>query len=203
MIDIQDTSTAYESSTPKDIDNSELEPIKSLPEELEDSTLTSADSILKASNADELQQCIDMFNVNIAKKNALRVMKLDQLQDMVENEVIKRFTNRSDDMSNVEVIQYYKAVQDSVKNAQNTLNNKDNTTFIQINQNTENNVNITTGTDRESNERVMNAVKSILNQIRNNPPQEVTKEDEIIEAEVVENSESTEASVEDTKEGTN
>lgn len=153
---------------------------KSLPEKLKEDTKTSAEGILKATNSDDLQKFVDIFNANIAKKNALRVMKLDELQDKVEEEVAKRFTKRSDDMSNTEVIQYYKAIQDSIKTSREVVNNKDTSATIQITTNQNITIPDKEVLNRDSKERVIDAVKNILNQIKNN-----TETQEVIDAEIV------------------
>jgi len=117
--------------------------------------------ILNENNQTELQNAIDLFNLNIKKKQILRTSTISNLQDKALEQMAKRLEKKSGEFSNKDLLDYYKVLHDSENSAINK-NLETTAPMLQINQQ---NVNIdsNTGLGRESRERVADVVKSILN----------------------------------------
>lgn len=141
-------------------------------EDLENALITSDD-------LDELNSVIDLINLNFKKKEILRAGKLNQLQDQITDQMTARITKHAGEFSNKDLLDYFKVIQETTSKQDVSLKSI-NTPAIQINQ--QNNINIESGTvdtlNRESREKVADAIKSILNKYSN---------DNIIEAQLEEN----------------
>ena len=124
-----------------------------------------AQKILDEDNIDNLKSLTALFNLNQAKKNVIRVLKLSGLHDNVTNNIIERFEKHPGEFSNDELIKYLSVIESSIEKAQKSLGMVETAPTIQFNQ--QNNVNIVVGDDgveldRESRQRVMDAINQIL-----------------------------------------
>lgn len=122
--------------------------------------------IIEASDAQQTQDLVQLFNNNQNKKTLVRIDKLSGLQDNLVDQFVKRIAERPDAISNKELMDGLKVVQDIIERGQRQVCNPDAPqTLIQINQQ-DNSVNI--GNDsgsalnRESRERVKNAIMGLL-----------------------------------------
>lgn len=148
------------------------------------------DKFLTETDPKELQKIVDMFNLNIKKKNILRAERISEIQDNILNQISDRVVKRPDEFSNTDLLNYFKAMQDSL------LKNPVETELpeIHITQNNQVNINTESGMqtpvlNRMSRERVALAVKNILaqtqkqlNSVPNNniidvEPEEINSED--------------------------
>lgn len=136
---------------------------------LEQSATKLVNDIIKTDNVDELKNLTKLFDINQAKKNALRVIKLNNLLDKVNDQAIERFEKRPYEISNKELLDYMQVVQDQIERSQQTLDKIDQSPAIQINQqNNSINVNVGDGAiDRDSKERVIDAVTALLKAVKN------------------------------------
>ena len=118
--------------------------------------------LVDETDIDELKNIINLFNLNIKKKDILRTSKLSDLQDKVTEQIGQRLEYNAGAFSNKDLIEYFKVIQDTINKADNSLNTVD-TPAIQLNQN-QLNVHITEEDelDKDSRDRVADAVKSIL-----------------------------------------
>ena len=124
--------------------------------------------IIEADNKDELKHQFDLFNMNQSKKNALRVIKLNGLLGKIEDQAIERFEKRPDQISNKELLDYMQVVSTQIEKSQNYISNIQDKPMITVNnQKNELNVSIGPELDRDSKSNVINAVTSLLNQLRN------------------------------------
>lgn len=139
------------------------------------------DAIIEAPTKEDLQRQFELFNNNQVKKNALRIIKLNNLLSKVEDQAIERFENRPDQVSNKELLDYISVVSNQIERAQN-FNRETLTTDIGNikinNQKNEININVAPTLDREGKEHVMDAISALLKQLNHN-------KDDIIEAEEV------------------
>ena len=123
----------------------------------------------KETNLDEIKNLTKLFNINLVKKNMIRVSKESELLDLIIEQASSRFKKRPDEISNKDLLDYLNAIQTSVEKSNKVINSIDETPMIQITQNT-NKVDINMNSpelDRESREKVLNVVKYILNQSEN------------------------------------
>lgn len=123
--------------------------------------------IIDAPSRQELQKQFDLFNINQSKKNALRVVKLSNLLDKVEDQAIDRFERRPDQVSNKELLEYMNVVSNQIERAQKSVDSLKDAPAIHItNQRNELNINVGPELDRDSKERVMDVISVLLKQVQ-------------------------------------
>lgn len=129
---------------------------------LDEKTTQIAQSIIEEENVDKIKDLTHLFNLNQAKKNVLRVMKLNGLLDTVSDKIIERFEKYPDNFSSADLLNYLQVTQNAIDKANKNLSLVEDTPVIQVNHNNQLNVNIIDSYDRESKERVMEFLKSVL-----------------------------------------
>ena len=133
--------------------------INTLP--LEQSTRDIQDKIINESDPDELKKLINQFNLNLAKKNILRIDKLDELKDLITAQMGERIKTRPGEFSNRDLIDYLSSLENSIEKANKTIKGVDEMPAIQFNQ-----VNVTNnGVDslsKESKENIIKAVQALM-----------------------------------------
>lgn len=133
----------------------------------------------------KMQALEQQFNDIQHKKQLARISKLSDVQDMLTNQFYQRISQRPDEISNKEMLDGMKVVQDLIeKNQKRSEVPEEIPQLIQINQ-TE--VNVGNNLNRDSRERVKNAVLDILENINKSQP--ATVESNLIEADFVEKEE--------------
>lgn len=145
------------------------------------------EKIIDAPDKASLERELELFNINQTKKNALRIIKLENLLDKVEDQAIERFQKRPDQVSNKELLDYMNVVSNQIDRAQRSVDNITATPAITVNNKT-NTVNVNMGgpeLDRDSKERVMDAISNLLKQVK----KPKVEEPEVIDATTKENSE--------------
>lgn len=147
---------------------------------LDSSTSKLAQNIIDEQDIGKVKDLTHLFNLNQAKKNVLRVLKLNQLLDKVSDQMIERFDQRPGEFSNNDLLNYMQVAQSAIDRANKSLNQVDETPAIQINQQ-----NIYNGEqkplfDRESRERIADAVNAILKKIN------MSKEEPVDIVEIIE-----------------
>jgi len=111
----------------------------------------------------KMQAIEQQFNDIQRKKQLARVSKLSDVQDMLTDQFYQRISQRPDEISNKEMLDGMKVVQDLMeKNLKQAETIEEIPQLIQINQ-TE--VNVGNNLNRDSRERVKNAVLGILDSI--------------------------------------
>ena len=132
--------------------------------------------ILTSDDADELSDIIDIFNLNLQKKNLVRNKKLNDIQDKVVERMLEKIESEPWEFSNDDLIKFHKVIQDTLTKSPNI--DKSEIPLIQVNQPI--NVN-SPNFDRESRAKILSAVNDILN----NKEYKLEKE-ELEEVQVVE-----------------
>ena len=131
----------------------------------------------------KMQAIEQQFNEIQRKKQLARVSKLSDVQDMLTDQFYKRISQRPDEISNKEMLDGMKVIQDLMEKSQKQAEVVEEIPqLIQINQ-TE--VNVGGGLNRDSRERVKNAVLDLLDSI-NKTTQQSADSKNIIEADFVE-----------------
>lgn len=143
--------------------------VKEMDSSLKESARDVAIEIANEQNPDRLKQLVQLFNLNISKKNVARVLTYDELLDHISDQMMERLDKRADEFSNADLITYLKVMNDSRDRAAKSLSQIDEAPVINLNQ-INNTVNIGTGgqseLDRESRERVMSAVSAYLKRLQ-------------------------------------
>lgn len=127
---------------------------------LDNKTNELANKIINTEDISQCQDLVKLFNLNQAKKNVLRVLKLNSLLDHVSDEMINRFQNKPGEFANNDLLNYMNVVQNSIDRANKSLNLVDevpNISLTQVNVNVEENK-----LDRDSRARVAEAVMKML-----------------------------------------
>ena len=122
-----------------------------------------AHDIIKEDNVDTIKDLTHLFNLNQAKKNVIRLMKLNGLLDTVSDKIIERFEKYPDNFSNEDLIKYLQVTENAIDKANKNLSLVDDTPIIQVNHNNQVNVNLIDTCDKESKERILDFVNSVLN----------------------------------------
>ena len=203
MLDIIDKETATEKplnnnveekTTASNVENAlavtNEEAAQKLPvtiESMTEQTLATEQQVVKdivaAPNKEELEKQFQLFNMNQVKKNALRIIKLNDLLTKVEDQALERFEKRPDQVSNKELLDYMNAVSNQIEKAQNFSKETLSTEVggIKIKQEkTEVNINVAPVLNRNEKDRVVDVISVLLNQMKK--PQSRAN-DEVVEVE--------------------
>lgn len=119
-------------------------------------------NILEEENIDELNNIIDLFNLNLKKKDIIRSSKLNELQDNIVQEIGVRIENPYA-IDDKDLLGYFKAIQETITKSDNNLENVKIPT-IQLNQQ----ININKAEfNSESRKKILAAVNNIMSNIEN------------------------------------
>ncbi len=135
--------------------------------DLNTESLSLINQIIAESDIEKTKDLTHLFNINQNKKTMIRIDKLSGLQDNLVDQFARRIAERPDEISNKELMDSIKIVQDIIERGQKQVESVEQTPLIQINQQT-NSINIgetQSGLNRESRDRVKNAVMALLNNI--------------------------------------
>ena len=136
-------------------------------DELDSSTNDLAQRIILEEDVDKTKEMVKLFNLNQSKKNVIRVLKLTSLLDKISDQMMRRFDDRPGEFSNSDLISYMQTIQAAIDKANKTLDLVQETPAIQINNNTQ--INVVDGSpslDRDSRQRVLDAVNAIVNRAK-------------------------------------
>ena len=161
-----------------ELENIEVEEIKDelLPAEIDEMPLAEATNklvtdIIKSDNVNELKELTKMFALNQAKKNALRIVKLNNLLDLVNDQAISRIEKRPDEISNKELLDYMNVVSTQIEKSQKSMTLVEETPLVQLHQQN-NSVTVNLNSDseekmnRDSKEKVIDAVRELLKMVK-------------------------------------
>ena len=141
---------------------------------LDNQTAKVTNELIEEQDLDKVKNLTKLFNLNQAKRNAIRVMKLNSLLDKVSDQMIERFDKKPGEFSNKELLDYMSVVQSTIDRANKSIELVDQTPAIVINQqNNQVNIDSSPVLDRESRMRVVEAVKGIMQtlNLKNEPEQ--------------------------------
>ena len=131
---------------------------------MENKTESLVNDIIEEDDIERTKQLLNLFNVNIAKKNTLRVMKVDQLLDKVTDEALKRVEERPDEIANKDLLNYATVAQNQIDKSMQIIKSVNEAPAIQLNQQNIVNINnIGQELSKESRDRVLSVVEQILN----------------------------------------
>ena len=152
---------------------------------LDNQTAKVTNELIEEQDLDKVKNLTKLFNLNQAKRNAIRVMKLNSLLDKVSDQMIERFDKKPGEFSNKELLDYMSVVQSTIDRANKSIELVDQTPAIVINQqNNQVNIDNSPVLDRESRMRVVEAVKGIMNTLNlENVPEQIQEISEFEENE--------------------
>lgn len=118
--------------------------------------------LIEETDVDQLKNIVNLFNLNVQKKNILRSSKLSDLQDKVYTQMAERLDKKADEFSNQDLLSYFKTIQDTISRSDTSLDKID-VPAIQIQQN-QLNLNLNSEEfNRESRARILDAIQGIIN----------------------------------------
>lgn len=131
---------------------------------LDEKTNAIARQLMDESDSEKVKELTALFNLNAQKRNVVRVMKMSGLLDKVTDQVIERFEKTPNNFSNDELLRYMQAAEASIDKATKSLSAVEETPAIvqNITNNTQLNVISDEGLNRESRQRVFDAVRMIM-----------------------------------------
>ena len=140
------------------------------------------DAVIDSPNRAELEKQLEIFNLNQSKSNALRIVKLNDLLDKVEDQAIERFEKRPGEISNKELLDFMQVVSTQIERSQKSLDTQailKPTVNVVTNKN-ELNVNVGPKLSRDSKEKVIDVVTKLLKSINSTSAEFIEEEEPII-----------------------
>ncbi len=118
------------------------------------------EQIINEKDPDKINDLTQLFKMSQAKKDVARTNRLSKLLEVIDDEVIMRFTSTPEAFDNDQLLKYMDVTQRTIYNVSDSINK---VPTIQIN-NQSNEIHINnSGLDRSSRAKVLEAVNSILN----------------------------------------
>lgn len=157
-----------------------------LPQQVDNIT----NDLINEQDPDKTKRLVNLFNLALVKKNAVRLNTVNELIDSVLDKIGQRLEIRPDEFSNKDLIDYMNALYNAAEKSGKIISGADEIPAIQFNQ--QNNVIVSPveTLSRESRMRIANAVSDILKQYKNNPEGDLV---EVVDSEEsVRNAESSE-----------
>ena len=115
-------------------------------------------------DANKLNELIQLFNTNQYKKNIVRNQQFNSLLDKILVQMEQRVDKRADTFSNKDLLDYMIAVQQAINKNEDHFQETEAVPLIQINKNEINVHNDLPELSRESKEKVKDVIEKILNQ---------------------------------------
>lgn len=168
-------------------DGTNLPTVQTGSEKLNTESLELIERLIAESDPDKANELTYLFNLNQNKKALARVNKLSDLLDAMTDQALTRFETRPNEISNKELLDGLKTIQDLIERGQkqSAAEPEKPATLIQINQN---NTEVNVGADpkasalnRESRERVKNAVLNLLGGLQLDSPVTTQTDFEVVE----------------------
>ena len=158
-------------------------------DDLNQESLALINQIIAESDIEKTKDLTHLFNINQNKKTMIRIDKLSGLQDHLVDQFAKRIAERPDEISNKELMDGIRIVQDIIERGQKQVEGVNQTPLIQFNQQN-NSVNLgdtSTQLNKESRDRVKNAVLGLLSSLSKpvtsdvivEPPIDTTETEEV------------------------
>lgn len=126
---------------------------------IETKLLSLEEQLMQEDDIDEINHIVELFNLNLQKKNIIRNAKLSNVQDKIVTEITTRVDTAPETFDNDDLIKYHKIIQDTLVKTDTTMDNVK-VPSIQINQQ----VNVDKMVfDSDARKRIINAVNEIIN----------------------------------------
>lgn len=132
--------------------------------------------IITETDIEKTKDLTYLFNANQNKKTIIRQNKLNELQDILVDQAMERFSARPEEISNKELFDGLKTVQDMIERGQKQVNGVSEAPLIQINQQN-NEVNMQadpSNLPKESRDRIRSAIMGVLGSINGIPSTKLT-----------------------------
>lgn len=135
---------------------------------LDNQTRDIAQQLIDEQDPTKIKDLTNLFNLNSQKRNVVRVLKLNDLLDKVTDEVSSRVEEMPELLRNEDLVKYMQVAEQAIDRATKSLNSVEEIPTIQLQQNNQFNINMDSGLDRESRQKVTDAVSAILSRMKDN-----------------------------------
>lgn len=158
-------------------------------EEMSKNEVALTDKILKENDVDKLKDLTHLFNAYQTKRQVLRINALNDVQDSLVQQMGERIAKRPDNFDNADLANWMKTVQQVMESSQKNIEQVDTIPAIINQQNNQINVNVdaTPKLSRDSREKVLNVIQTILKNCENSDNNEVYNLEEVVSSEDIEN----------------
>ena len=102
-------------------------------EMLSQSSQEIADKIATSNEMSEVKDLTQLFNLNQAKRNVYRLLKLNGLLDKIDDAIVERINKNPNLFNNADLINYLNAVQNSIEKSTKLVGGVETAPLIQIN----------------------------------------------------------------------
>ena len=116
------------------------------------------DKLKNSMNQEELSEIINIFNVNLQKKEIIRADIFSDLQNKIVDQISKRIDANADTFSNKDLLDYLNSIQNILNNQKNTSNVNSPTIAIQQNIMVGNQDELS----KESRDKIKDVIQNIL-----------------------------------------
>lgn len=122
-----------------------------------------AQKLIDTEDVEESKDLTALFNLNVQKRNAVRIMKMNDLLDKVTDKINERFEKTLDNFSNDDLIKYMQVTENALDKASKRLADVKETPTIEYQQNNQVNINIGDTISKDSRAKITEYVKAVLN----------------------------------------
>lgn len=160
----------------KDLQSVSEQELSMAPEDIQERLI---EDIINCKSQDELEKYLALFNFAQTKNNALRAIKYTKLREKLDDQILERVDQRPDQMSNRDLMDFVQLVTGQIeKNKENTgVDKVINKPVITVNKQE---INLGSGLDRDSKEKVMDFVSKFLRQAQSSVDEQPKENDEVI-----------------------
>ena len=131
---------------------------------------------------EKIKDLTHLFNAHQAKRNALRINALNDVQDALVQQMADRLKKTPNNFNNTDIANWMKTVQQVMDTSQKTVEQVDTIPAITYQQtnNTQVNVSVVDSLSRESRTRITDAIQKILQNVQNSTDEAVQEADELV-----------------------
>lgn len=120
------------------------------------------EQLLLAETNSDIKQIIDIFNLNLKKRDIIRASKLEDLQDLISDQMKLRLEKRAGEFSNKDLVDYFKAINDTLSR---TNTDSSSVPQIQVNQNTQVNITDSIISNKNSRDKILDAIRATIHKM--------------------------------------
>ena len=138
--------------------------------------------LVQANDMEKIKDLTHLFNAHQAKRNALRINALNDVQDALVRQMADRLKKTPDNFNNTDIANWMKTVQQVMDTSQKTVEQVDTIPAITYQQtnNTQVNVSVVDSLSRESRTRITDAIQKILQNVQNSTDEAVQEAGELV-----------------------
>ena len=136
--------------------------------------------LLEEDDLGKVKDLTHLFNMHQAKRNALRINTLNDVQDALVKQMLDRLEKYPDNFNNKDIADWMKTVQMVMDTNNEKVEQLDSMPTIKYQQNNQVNVNVIDGLSRESREKITNVLEALMNNINNEEDVTVLENDETV-----------------------